>query len=262
MRGLSILKLFLVIFLSVSLLSPLLVAASPAVSAPSQPRSSVEAKSLQLNENAVEAIKKKDFARAEELLRRALEVDPRNVTAAFNLASTYLTLNKNADAITLLKAYLAKSPSDPGLHARMGDALFATKDVKGAIESYEAALKIEPHYLGIKGKLATLYTLTHRLPEAEKALLAAVDEDPQNGAALGNLSALFLANNKPNEAVSTAKRALQVNPTSGVYVTMGSAYEAMKDYKNALIAFERAHDLGNKSPELQTKIEELKKVVS
>ena len=78
---------------------------------------------------------------------------------------------------------------------------------------------------------------------------------------LANLSSVFLATGKTDKAISTAKRGLQVNASPELYITLGNAYELQKDYKNSLIAFERAADLGDKKPELKTKIEQLKKQV-
>ena len=222
----------------------------------------VEAKSLELNERAVQAIQKKDFVAAEDLLKRSLASDEHNVTAAFNLASVYLTLNKNHDAVELLSGYIRQTPTDAGLHARLGDALFASKKINEALIAYEDALKIDPKYPAIRVRLATIYTLSKRLQDAEKVLLLAIEQEPQNGEALSNLSALFLANGKAQESIQTAKRALQVKPSSQVYVTMGAAYETVKDFKNALIAFQRAQDLGNATKEVSQKIENLKKVVS
>ncbi len=58
--------------------------------------------------------------------------------------------------------------------------------------------------------------------------------------------------------MSTAKRALQIKPTKELYVTLGSAYEALKDVKNSVIAFERARDMGDNSTELKAKLETLR----
>ena len=90
----------------------------------------------------------------------------------------------------------------------------------------------------------------------------AVKQNPKDTQLLANLSSVQLANGNPQQAISTAKRAIQILPTSEVYITLASAYEALKDYKNSLIAYQRAVDLGDKRPELQKKIEGLSDAVS
>lgn len=218
-------------------------------------------KSLELNERGAKAALEKDFTAAERFFREAVAADSGNITAAFNLAGMYLTNKKNQEAIELLNGYIAVAPKEPSLFARLGEAYFGSRDLKKAEKNLLKAFSLKADYPGVSEKLATIYTLEKRLPEAEKMLLKAAELDPKNGATLANLSSILLANGKPQDAVTTAKRALQIKPSSDVYVTMGSAYEALKDFKNSLIAFERAQDLGDSRDEIKTKIEDLKKVV-
>jgi len=212
-----------------------------------------------LNERAVAAVNSKDFKTAEDLFRQSLAADEKNVTAAVNLAAMYLTNKKTAEATSLLEEYVQRYPAEASLSARLGDAYFASKNVKAAVASYEKALAADPTYPAISAGLGTLYAIQRKLPDAERLFQRAVDEDPRNGQLLASLSSVLLANGKPDMAISTAKRALQLNPTKEVYVTLGSAYEALKDSRNSLIAFERARDLGDTTPELTKKIADLRK---
>jgi tetratricopeptide (TPR) repeat protein len=215
-------------------------------------------RSIDLNERAVRAVDAQDFKTAEDLFRQALAADAKNVTAAVNLAAMYLTNKKNTEATTLLEEYTQRYPTEASLSARLGDAYFASKRIKEAVTAYEKALVSDPAYPAISARLGTLYALQKRLPEAERLFQKAVDQDPRNGQLLASLSSVLLANGKPDMAVSTAKRALQLNPTKEVYITLGSAYEALNDSRNSLIAFERARDLGGANPELTKKIASLR----
>ncbi len=218
--------------------------------------------SLDYNEKGVAAVGAKNFSAAEDLFRKALAADPKNTTAMFNLAGVLLTNKKEETAVALLKDYLTQFDKDPGLYARLGDAYFATKKVPESAAAYEKALSTDPEYPGAHAKLATIYGLLNRLEDSERMLLRAVELNPKDGQSLNNLSAVFLANGKPDKAVSTAKRALQVKASSEIYVTLGSAYESLKDYKNSMIAYQRAIDLGDKRDELKKKVAGLKEVVS
>ncbi len=225
--------------------------------APSKSKKVANPQSIELNERGANAVKNKDFTQAQEFFRQALQADPGNATAAFNLAGIYLTLKNEPMAVSLLEGYVKEFPQDSGLQVRLGDSYFGTKDVNRALEAYEKGYKLDPKYPGLANKLATIYGLTNDVKKALSMLLAAVDQDPKNGQLLSNLSSVFLANGKTDEAISTAKRALQIRATPELYVTMGSAYESKKDPKNALIAFKRAADLGDPKPELAAKIKEL-----
>ncbi|NMC63073.1 MAG: tetratricopeptide repeat protein [SAR324 cluster bacterium] len=214
--------------------------------------------SLEMNEEGSKAMQAKDFAKAEELFKKALDIDPKNITASFNLAGAYLMNKKNQEAIQLLNHYILEYPNDPGLYSRLGEAYFASKDLPNAEKNFKKALEIYPQYPGTPVKLATIYSLQQKFNEAEAMFLIAIEQEPRNGDLLANLAGIFLANGKAQEAINTAKRALQVKPSSEIYLTMGLAYERLKDRNNAIISFQRAFDLGDTRSGLKEKIEALK----
>lgn len=229
---------------------------------PSPGNASINAQSIDLNEQGIRKVKEKKFEAAEELFRRALLADRYNLTAVFNLASIYLRENKAQLAIDLLTPYVQTSSNDPGLFARLGDAYFVQKNIKASIENYEKAHALNKGYPGVSSRLGTLYSLSNDLKNAETAFKEALEAEPKNSVLLANLSSILLANKKPTEAIAAAKRSLQIAPSPEVYITLGSAYRNVKDLKNAIIAFERARDLGDNRPELNAEIEEIEQLLN
>ena len=215
-----------------------------------------------MNDRGIVQIKAKNFSQAEDTFRRAVLLDPYNLGAVFNLASTLLINKKEEEAIVLLNDYTKKAPHDGGLFMRLGDAYFGTRKVEEAMKAYEQAYQLEPNIIELASKLGTVYLLNNRFAEAEKYLEAALEHEPANLQLLTNLSSVYLANAKIEKAISTAKKALQVKASKEIYITLATAYEISKDYKNALIAFERARDLGDEREEVKKKIAGLKKVAS
>ncbi|MEZ4754885.1 MAG: tetratricopeptide repeat protein [Bdellovibrionota bacterium] len=250
MRDLKNTARILLLIISIFLLSAIQVAAAP------------KPKSLELNEKAVAAVKAQDYKRAEKLFKNALAEDKGNLTAAFNLAGMYLTNQKQQQAITLLKQYTDANPKDAGLWARLGDAYFSNKDLNNAQISYEKSLTLDATSVETTKRLATVYTLKNNTKKSEVLLRKAHSLNPKDAQTAANLSSTLLVNENPKEAVTFAKRAIQLSPSKEVYITLGTAYEVLNDYKNALIAFERAQDLGEKSSDLRKKIQGLKKAVS
>lgn len=232
--------------------------------APKQARtlSAQAQRSLELNEQGVIAIKAKDFSRAESLFSEALSVDSRNITAVFNLAGMYLTNKKEGQAVALLQKYTLSFPKDAGLHARLGDAYFGSQDPKNAILAYEKALQLDPKNQTVPVRLGTLYTMSKKLDKAAKMYELAVKYNPRDTQSLQNLSSIYLALNKPQQAIATAKKALQISASAELYVTLGNAYQDLKDPRNALISFQRAQELGYKDPSLNKVIESLAKATS
>jgi tetratricopeptide (TPR) repeat protein len=235
----------------------------PASKASQDARASVQLslegqRSLELNEQGARAVHSHDFDRAETLFKQALDVDKRNLTAVFNLAGMYMTNKKEADAIELLTRYTADFPSDAGLFARLGDAYFGTQDLQKASQNYEKALTLDAKYPGVPARLGAVYSLQGKLEPAAKMFEQAVKENPRDARSFANLGSLYVSLNKPEQAVANAKRAAQLEGSAANYVTLGAAYQQLKDNKNALVAYERAAALGAKDPELTKVIDELK----
>lgn len=250
----------LIIIWAATISLSLAVTALAALAAPTGQSYPGSPKSIELNEKGAKAIKSGNMKEAEELFHQAVAEDPKNLTAAFNLAGMYLNNKKIDESIKLLEAYTKNYDMDAGLFVRLGDSYFADKKIKEAIGAYKKGYALEPKYPGLPSKLGTVYALANMLAEAEKMFGTAVEQAPKDPQALANLGSLLLANGKHQEAITMAKRALQARPSKEVYVTLATAYELAKDYKNSLIAFQRAADMGDNRQEIKDKIEELKKL--
>ncbi len=85
-----------------------------------------------------------------------------------------------------------------------------------------------------------------------------LEVDATDAESLSNLAAMCLVNQKPEQAIQAAKNALQQKVEAQTYVTLGSAYEMLRDFSNAKISFEKAIALGvaNKT-EIEDKIKSI-----
>lgn len=219
----------------------------------------IDAKSYELNEKGAQATKAKDFVQAEDFFRQAVTADPSNSTAIFNLAGAYITNKKENSAINLLNDTIKKYPNDAGLYVRLGDAYFSSEKLSLAKSNYEQAEKIAPNYHSLAKKLASVYSLSGQLNKAIEQYKKINQQNPNDFSSISNLASLYLATNAADQAIAAAKRSLQIKTSSEVYITLASAYEAKKDYQNALIAFQKAKEIGSKQIGIDEKIVGLKK---
>lgn len=227
-------------------------------STPTSGQSVGNARSKELNEQGVKAVSAKRYDEAETLFKQAIGLDSGNLSAVFNLASVYLQNKKEQAAIDLLKRYVELAPNDIGIAIRLGDAYFASRDPRRARDVYEAAYSKAPKYPELPSKLASCSLALKDFKAAESYLKKSSELEPKNAEVLTNLSSVLLANGKPRDAIAVAKRAVQITATSELYLILGNSYELFKDGQNAIIAYERARDLGDKSKELETKIAALR----
>lgn len=242
--------------------APPKVAANPSNNSQSgkAPALSLQAqRSLELNERGVSAIKAREFDRAEQLFQQALEVDSKNITAVFNLAGMYITNKKDNQAVALLERYTGLFPKDAGMQARLGDAYFSSQNPKKAVAAYEKALQLDPKYPTVPARLGSLYTMSNKLDKAAVMYERAIKQNPKDVQSIRNLSSIYLALGKPKDSVAMAKRAIQLSPSAEMYVTLGNAYQQLRDNGNALNAFQRAKEMGYKDPELAKVIQNLSK---
>jgi tetratricopeptide (TPR) repeat protein len=81
---------------------------------------------------------------AEPLLRRALELDAKNLTAAVALAELRTRAGDAAEAVTLWRRAAELKPADASLWVSLARAQIAAKDTAGALKSFEQASSVEP----------------------------------------------------------------------------------------------------------------------
>ena len=106
------------------------------------PKPAFNARSLEMNEEGVKALRASDLKKAQSLFSKALAIDSGNITAAYNLASVEILLKQEQKDITLLKEYRVRAPNDAGLHAMLGDAHFANRQIKEAEQFRQFLLQL------------------------------------------------------------------------------------------------------------------------
>ena len=129
-------------------------------------------------------------------------------------------------AITLLNQAIERNPDEPRLY-----------ELRGRVYSRMRA----------NGSLA-------HAKEAERDLKASLEKDPTRVESYVLLSNLYQLTNRPEEAVASYQRALEVNPTAEVYIRLGAQYEAMRRLKLARENYEAALRLDPEQPLAQNNL--------
>lgn len=103
-----------------------------------------------------DAYRNGDFKLAAEQYQKALEKEPGNAAAKFNLGNALQKQKEAADAVKQYDDLLSKE-KDPSLRAKAyynkGLALTQQKDNDGAVEAFEQALKLAPNDNDIRENL-------------------------------------------------------------------------------------------------------------
>jgi len=135
--------------------------------------------------------------------------------------------------IKVIRDQVRRSPNDPILRVRLGEALAAAGRAQQAIEQFNAALKIDPKHTGAYLDLGQLAMSEKRPIEAERyfnKVIELTDDSNMEGinqrreTAFYNLGLLNLQNKKYEEAIGSFKAALRIrNDASDTYYYLGRA---------------------------------------
>lgn len=183
----------------------------------------------------------------EHLIRRALEFDPDNTDAMYELAAVLRALRRYDEALVLLERHQRVAPGDFQVTADIGRCLSGLRrfpeaesvlrraleglddantrydlgfvlDQTGrtseAVVQYQQALERNPNHRDALNNLAVDLARQGKMDQAVQTLERLVRLDPGNAEAHTNLGALLLAQGARDRAAREFEQALQVNPDS------------------------------------------------
>jgi TolB-like protein/Tfp pilus assembly protein PilF len=114
-----------------------------------------------------------DLAAAARHFERALELAPAEATIQGNASAVLQALGRLEEVIAIRTFLVAQDPMNPQLRANLGVVYAAAGRDDEAIDSYRAALRLAPGYLGMHGAIAAALA---RQGQFEQALVEANQE--------------------------------------------------------------------------------------
>ncbi len=119
-------------------------------------------------------------AKAETAVKRALEVEPDNLTARKLQALIHLIYHRFSEALELAKSLLAEAPNDSFIYGVITDASVELGDYKEALEAGQKMVDLKPS-MEAYIRVAVLRSLHGQVEGAIEAMkMAAQIADPQN----------------------------------------------------------------------------------
>lgn len=219
---------------------------------------------------ATSAIEAREFARARELLERAVARHPRDAQAAYymgltleglgepgearkwyekaieldpalpdasvNLSGLLIEAGETDRALAVIRAALKRKSQHPGLLVNFALALEAAGDRDGALKAYAAAVQLEPtpevHFA-----YAELLAQAGRRDEAIEQLRKVASEDPSVMVQVANLMGKLEAF---ADCVAVLDKLLTASPSPELHVRRGACRHGAKDDPGALADYDAA----------------------
>jgi TolB-like protein/DNA-binding winged helix-turn-helix (wHTH) protein/cytochrome c-type biogenesis protein CcmH/NrfG len=178
--------------------------------------------------------------RAENLARKAIELDEFNASAHVLLGKTYSRLGEYDRAIDALKRAMALNPSDPDTYAGMGDALLWTGEIASAIQSLETAERLDPK-LSTEDlfDLGTAYFLAGRNAEAIRVFERTVTRNDSTLFIRAMLAASYAESGRKEEAARVLAETRRLYPYLDL-ASFGSLFRKPEHRKRIVAALRRA----------------------
>jgi Flp pilus assembly protein TadD len=105
-------------------------------------------------------------------------LSPQYAPAAINLSDVYRQLGRDSDGETILRAAIAKSPGDSGLHHALGLTLTRLKRPDEALDELRRAAEMEPERARYAYAYAVGLNSTGRREEAIMVLKQSLERHP------------------------------------------------------------------------------------
>jgi protein O-GlcNAc transferase len=186
---------------------------------------------------------------AENICTAILAAESGRMDARGLLAEVYSSSGRFADAATQLRMVADHQPNDAAAHRRLGDALFASKDFPGAVQSFRHAISLEFGNPRAHNNLGRALAQLGEHAAAADCYRQALALDPKYAIAHNNLGIALVESGEFSEASACYDRAIALNPRlMEAFVNQGNLQLRLGEAEKALASYERAVSLDPRNP--------------
>ncbi len=180
----------------------------------------------------------KQYVKAVEIARKAVEVNPKDRGLKLMLASELDDLGKTDEGLAMAKSLLSNTGEDRTTWLSIGQMCVRAHRWKEAEEAFSKAealtTKKEDHtyIFFLRGELAERQ---RHFEPAEQFFRQALEQDPTNALTLNYLGYMLAdKGNRLQEALKLIQKAVELEPMNGAYLdSLGWAYFKLGDYERA-----------------------------
>jgi tetratricopeptide (TPR) repeat protein len=179
-----------------------------------------------------------DFGNSTTELQTALKITPNDYDIAYTLGLAYLKEHQFALAQQIYERMLRQLGDRPQLRIIFGRAYRETGFLAEAIEEFNRAVALDPHFPRAHYYLGLTYLLkdgASRLPDAKQEFKVELESHPEEFFANYYLGIVYLMDRKWELAIGLLQKAVLIQPTNpDPYFHLGQAYQATEKYAEAI----------------------------
>jgi tetratricopeptide (TPR) repeat protein len=206
---------------------------------------------------------KRDFDKAREAARKALDIDPNNLEVRYNEVNLLEGEGKTAEAISALKNILTSSAKrsysagEKGnrivLLERLGLMYRSHEQYTEAIDTFRQIAELDANLGGrAAAQIADTYRIAKNYNKALEEANAAAKKYPDDRVLRAVRASILAETGKTNEAAAELKTLLDGKNDRETYVTLAQIYEKGKDYVQMEKAIDEAAKLSESNDDKES----------
>lgn len=198
----------------------------------------------QLKQEAVEAYRKKNFPLSAEKFELAYELDRSDIECLINLAVALKNWGRINSAIERLIEAIEKQPGNLLAKYNLGNCYLAAKNYVLATQQYEACLLLKPSYTDAWLNLGISYRENSQLDKSESAFKNGLNVSPENAHLHCNYGLTLYRLTRFQEAIVHYQKATKNAPAfSEAYAGLGASHSDLGQWYEAIEANEKAIEI-------------------
>lgn len=178
----------------------------------------------------------------EALNRHAIEHNPDNAWAWYELANALRDRGRPSESIASYRTALAHDPGHAASHNNLGVVLANEDNIGEAMRHYHDSIRLEPDFADAHYNLGNALRSLGRLDEAMDQFRRALTLEPGHAEAHVNLGEVLGAQGRMGEAIEHFREAVRIRPGSAeahnnlgaALGTQGKLAEAIEHFRSAL----------------------------
>jgi Flp pilus assembly protein TadD len=174
-------------------------------------------KADELNESGFAALQGGNVPLAVQLLKKAVEVDPKHKAAWNNLGNAYLAERNSKDAVVAYGKQIEVNPYDEFAYANMGRAYWLDRNYEEAVKAFHKQIDVNPLDRFAHANLGTMYAEWHKYDEAVPELEKASSLTPDDPLLQVNLGDAYLNLGQDDKALAAFDHAVEISATPVVW---------------------------------------------
>jgi tetratricopeptide (TPR) repeat protein len=155
---------------------------------------------------------RKEYDEALTHLRRAVELQPLNRKAHYNIWYTLRAQGRTAELTEAYRASIRAYPTFPDAHYQLALDLQHAGDAAGAQREYEITVQLDPRHSSARANLGLLLHQRGQVDEALAMFRQAVELDPRNTVARCNVARLLWKRGERDAALAEVRQARALDP--------------------------------------------------